>query len=316
MTALVPPNPTTPYATIVAHRQALSTLPIAELIAAYKRYGAVLLRGFEVELSEFRDLTRSLCTGSVFNESPGRLVIDREQNIQTVNLGYEPFPLHPELSREPWKPDICFFWCMKAPSKGGETTVCDGVDIVRRLPPAVRNAFSKRRLRYQQPATAAEIVFWLGSPEPDAATMANPPPHCPYSFERINGQIYRTFLRPALHTPMFSDEPAFGNFLFFGRYFNRQRIFPTFENGEIVPDDLLAEVKAVSDQLEHPVAWKPGDIVILDNTRFMHGRRAILDLNQRHIATFFGYVRFAEVDDRERQFPWRVAAAFKPPVFA
>jgi alpha-ketoglutarate-dependent taurine dioxygenase len=315
MTDLVPPNPTTPYATILGHRQALSTLSIAEFIAAYKRYGAVLLRGFEVDLSEFRDLTQSLCFGSVFNESPGRVVIDREQNIQTVNLGYEPFPQHPELSREPWKPDICFFWCIKSPSKGGETTVCDGVEIVRRLPPAVKNAFSRRRLRYQQPATAAEIAFWLGSHEPDAATIANPPVHCPYSFVRNNGEIHRYFLMPALHKPMFSDEPAFGNFLFFGRYFNRQRIFPTFENGESVPDDLLAEVKAVSDQVESPVAWQPGDIVILDNTRFMHGRRAILDLKERHIATYFGYVHFAVVEDRERHFPWRVAA-FKPPVFA
>lgn len=315
MTVLVPPNPTTPYATILARREPLSTLPVEELIAAYKRYGAVLLRGFEVDLIQFRDLTRSLCTGSVFNESGGRLVIDREQNIQTVNLGYEPFPQHPELSREPWKPDICFFWCMKAPSKGGETTVCDGVEIVRRLPPAVKDALSKRQLRYHQPATAAECAFWLGSPEPDAATLANPPPHCPYSFERINGTVHRYFLRPVFHKPMFSDEPAFGNFLFFGRYFNRQRYFPTFENGETVPDDLVAGVKAVSDEVESPVAWQPGDIVILDNTRFMHGRRAVLDLKERHIATYFGYVHFAVVDDRDRHFPWRVAA-FKPPAFA
>jgi len=315
MTVLAPPNPTTPYATILADRQALGTLPIAELIAAYKRYGAVLLRGFAVDLAEFRNLTRSLSSGSVFNESTGRLVIDREQNIQTVNLGHEPFPLHPELSREPWKPDICFFWCMKAPSKGGETTVCDGVEIVRRLPPAVKNALGKRRLRYQQPATPAECAFWLGSREPDAATIANPPAHCPYSFERHDGHIYRYFLRPVFHKPMFSDELAFGNFLFFGRYFNRQRFFPTFEDGEFVPDDLVAEVKAVSDKVESPVAWRPGDIMILDNTRFMHGRRAVLDLNERYIATYFGYVHFAVVEDRERYFPWR-AATFKPPAFA
>jgi alpha-ketoglutarate-dependent taurine dioxygenase len=315
MTALVPPNSTTPYATFLADREALSTLSIAEFIAAYKRYGAVLLRGFEVDLDQFRDLTQNLCIGSVFNESPGRVVIDREKNIQTVNLGYEPFPLHPELSREPWKPDICFFWCIKAPTKGGETTVGDGVEIVRRLPPAVKNAFIRRRLRYQQPATPAECEFWLGSREPNAATIANPPAHCPYTFERINGEIHRYFLAPALHKPMFSDEPAFGNFLFFGRYFNRQRTFPSFENGEPVSDDLLAEVKAVGDQAESPVPWQPGDIVILDNTRFMHGRRAILDLDERHIATYFGYVHFAIVENRERYFPWRVAA-FKPPVFA
>lgn len=315
MAVLAPPDPTTPYATLLARREALRTLSLAELTDAYQRYGALLLRGFDVDLDQFRNLTRSLSTGSVFNESGGRLVIDREQNIQTVNLGYDPFPLHPELSREPWKPDICFFWCMKAPSKGGETTVCDGVEIVRRLPPAVRNAFSGRQLRYQQPVTAAECAFWLGSTEPDDATLANPPPHCPYSFERVNGQIHRYFLRPALHKPMFSDEPAFGNFLIFGRYFNRQSYFPTFENGEIVSDALVAAVKAVSDQAERPVAWQPGDIVILDNTRFMHGRRAVIDLKERYIATYFGYVPFAVIADRERHFPWR-AATFKPPVLA
>jgi alpha-ketoglutarate-dependent taurine dioxygenase len=315
MTDLVPPSSTTPYATLQTERQALGTLPRAGLIDAYKRHGAILLRGFEVDLEQFRDLTQNLCTGSVFNESGGRLVIDRELNIQTVNLGYEPFPLHPELSREPWKPDICFFWCMKAPSKGGETTVCDGIEIVKRLPPDVRDAFARRRLRYELPASEAECAFWLGSSRPDDATLAHPPAHCPYSFERVNGQVYRYFMRPALHKPMFSDEPAFGNFLFFGRYFNRQNFFPTFENGEIVSDELVGAVKAVSDQVESPVAWQPGDIVILDNTRFMHGRRAVLDLKERYIATYFGYINFAIVDERERHFPWR-AATFKPPMVA
>jgi len=315
MAALIPPNPATPYATFTANGGSLDAIPESELIDAYKRFGAILLRGFEVDLNSFRDLTKRLCTGSVFNESPGREVIDREQNIQTVNLGSEPFPLHPELSREPWKPDICFFWCMQPPTNGGETTVCDGVEIARRLPPPVKDALAGRQLRYRQIATPTECAFWLGSENPGDAALANPPAHCPYTFERANGKIHRAFLVPALHKPMFTDELAFGNFLLFARYLQRLRIFPTFENGELVPDDLLAQVKAVSDQLETPVPWRAGDVVILDNTRFMHGRRAITDVCERRIATFFGYVRFAEVSAPEGQFPWR-AASFKPPALA
>lgn len=315
MAAFIPPNPATPYATFASEGGPLSTLPESELIGAYKRFGAILLRGFDVDLDGFRDLTKRLCTGSVFNESPGREVIDPEQNIQTVNLGDQAFPLHPELSREPWKPDICFFWCMQAPSNGGQTTVCDGVEIVRQLPASVRDALTGRQLRHRQLATPAECLFWLGSAEPDDAALANPPAHCPYSFERANGKIHRIFVMPALHKPMFTDELAFGNFLFFARYFNRLRIFPTFENGDLVPDDLLDQIKAVADQLETPVPWRAGDVVIVDNTRFMHGRRPITDVSERRIATFFGYVRFAEIAAREKQFPWR-SASFRPPVLA
>lgn len=315
MPTLVPPTAKTPYATFSARGEPVEGLPEAELIAAYKQFGALLLRGFDVNLDAFRNLTARLCTGAVFNESPGRHVIDPERNIQTVNLGSAAFPLHPELSREPWKPDICFFWCMQAPSAGGETTICDGAEIVKRLPPQVYDAFASRRLRYQQPATPAECAFWLGDAEPSDAALATPPPHCPYTFERVNGKVQRYFLAPALHETMFGNARAFGNFLLFGRYLKGLRFFPTFENGEVVSDALLNEVKAVADVIETPVAWQSGDIVILDNTRFMHGRRAITDAEERRIATYFGYLRFAELSSTERQFPWR-QTSFRPPVLA
>jgi hypothetical protein len=314
MATLIPPSATTPYAAFAAGAgDPLLSLPEAELIGAYKTYGAVLLRGFTVDLDAFRGLTQRLCTGAVYNESPGREVIDRDQNIQTVNIGTQAFPLHPELSREPWKPDICFFWCMQPPTNGGETTVCDGVEIVRQLPPAVRDAFASRTLRYRQIAKPAECAFWLGAAEPDDATLASPPPGCPYTFERVNGKVLRSFLAPALHKPMFSGEPAFGNFLLFGRYLNGIRVFPTFENGELVSDTLLDQVKAVSDHLETPVAWRAGDVLILDNTRFMHGRRDVTEVSERRIATYFGYVRFAELDTAQRNAPWR-STSFRPPV--
>lgn len=53
---------------------------------------------------------------------------------------------------------------------------------------------------------------------------------------------------------------------------------------------------------------------MLDNTRFMHGRRPILDTSKRLIATFFGYVRFAIPDPEEPvDVPWR-RGDFTPPI--
>lgn len=304
-----------PYKTIAtAGRRTPLDIAEEEFVAAYKAHGALLLRGFSVDLDVFAGLTQRYCSGSVFNESPGREVLQPERNIQTVNVGADAFPLHPELSREPWKPDICFFWCMSPPTNGGETTLCDGVEIVRALPRDAYDALRGRRLRYTLPASPAVLQFWLGSPEPNDAQLTHPPEQCPYEFSRVNGRIVRSFTRPALHKPMFAGDLAFGNFLLFGRYLNGVRTFPTFENGEMVSDALLAQVKAASDPITSAIDWREGDIVVLDNTRFMHGRRAIADVSERRIATYFGYLRFAAPDPEEGPDPpWRRGNFHPPP---
>ena len=48
-----------------------------------------------------------------------------------------------------------------------------------------------------------------------------------------------------------------------------------------------------------PIEWRKGDVLMLDNTRFMHGRTAIRDPGKRRIATYFGYLRFARPDPEE-----------------
>jgi alpha-ketoglutarate-dependent taurine dioxygenase len=315
MLKLDPPIRDRPYAIITgAPGQTPASLPESELVEAYKTYGALLFRGFDMDLGAFGDLTKRYCASSVFNESPDREVLDGDANIQTVDGGTEEFQLHPELSREPWKPDVCFFYCIDAPGEGGETTLCDGVDLVKNLPPAAYEALHGRRLRYPQPASPEACAFWLGDSNPSDEALRNPPATCPYTFFRgPKGGVIRVFSRPAFHTPMFTAEPAFGNFLLFARFQNGRRGFPTFENGEAVPEEVLYEVKATGDRLKAPIRWQPGDVIMIDNTRFMHGRNPIIEPRERRIATFFGYLKFAAPDAEEiTNAPWR-SQVFRPP---
>ena len=178
---------------------------------------AVLVRGFPGDISGFHRFATKFCSTSVFNESPDRLLLDEENNIQSVNLGNDMFPLHPELARVPWKPDICFFHCIPAPEEGGETTFCDGVEIARRLPRDVRNVLETRSLLYVQHAGPPMLQFWLGTSTPSDTLLANPPAGCPYRFRRVGDGVVRFFARPSLHKPLWSEERAFGNFLLFAR---------------------------------------------------------------------------------------------------
>lgn len=260
----------------------------------YKAHGAVLFRGFDLNIQIFGKITQRFCTHSAFNESPGRTMIDRKNNVQSVDNGEDAFPLHPEMSRLPWKPDACWFGCLVAPTVGCETTVCDGVELVRKLPASVRKAFEKRRLRYRIEAQKSFLQFWYASDDPGDEALANPPADCPFTFEREDGVIYCIFTAPALHEPMFTKERAWGNFLFFSRYLHDLPYYPCFEDGSKVPDELVSAVKKVADRLEIPLKWQAKDLLLLDNTRFMHGRRAILPDVPRLILTYFGYINFAE----------------------
>lgn len=277
------------------------------------RDSAVLVRGCRPNLLAFNAFAKQFCTVSVFNESPNRLVLDGENNIQSVNLGTEPFPLHPELSREPWKPDICFFHCINAPHEGGETTYCDGVDLLRRLPADVRTALENRSLLYVQPAPPAILEYWLGTSHPDDALLAKPPSHCPYQFRRFGTSIVRYFTYPALHKTLLSDELAFGNFLLFARYYLHLDRIPLFEDGSVVPDWIVDAIQEAAKPITFNTDWQAGDILILDNSRFMHGRNIIVEAGDRLIASYFGYLNgVAHRPDEIANPPWR-KPDFRPP---
>jgi len=286
----------------------------APLIELYKAHGALLLRGFGLDVPAFNRFARQFCTTSVVNESPGRSPIDPDNNIHTVDGGTGAFSLHPELSREPWKPDAAFFACLSAPSRGGATTFCDGVELVRAMPEAVRRGLEGRRLLHIKQTWPELLEFWLGTPDPDDRLLANPPASCPYQFRRIEGEILRIFTRPALHRPMFAEGPAFGNFLLFARFNNKRIGYPLLDDGNPVPDEWLEAIRDTGERLKSQVDWRPGDVLMLDNSRFMHGRTAIIDPGERLIATFFGYLGFALPDPEEPADPiWR-RTDFCPPL--
>lgn len=310
------PEPGRPYVLVeAAGERGIDAVDEASVIALYKAHGALLFRGFGVDTAQFRAFAERYCSTSVVNESPGRDPIDAEQKVHTVDRGNGAFNLHPELSREPWKPDAAFFACLSPPSQGGATTVCDGVALVRELPEDVRRGLEGRRLLYIKPTWPSLLRYWLGTPTPSDAQLAAPPAGCPYEFRRLpDGQIVRYFTRPALHRPMFIDAPAFGNFLLFARFNHGRADHPVLDDGYPVPEPWLQAIKATGDRLQTPVQWRKGDALMLDNTRFMHGRTAIVDTAERLIASYFGYVKFAIPDPEEpKDAIWR-REDFEPPL--
>jgi len=297
-----------------AHERAIADIDTSLIVELYKAHGALLFRRFGASVQEFGAFARAFCPTHVANQSAGRIPIDAEHNIRSVDPGVGAFALHSELSREPWAPDVAFFACLSAPARGGATTICDGIELARAMPAEVRTGLAGRRLLHLKPTWPELLEFWLGTADPSDELLANPPSWCPYKFRRMEGEVIRYFSRPALHRPMFADEPAFANFLLFARFTRNRRDYPLLDDGQPVPEPWLQAIKAAADRLTAEVVWQPGDVLMLDNTRFMHGRTAILDASERLIASFFGYLGCATPDPEEPpNAPWR-QAKFSPPL--
>lgn len=313
MTAFHEPTPTVPVPQALGDGAPLGAIDSDALRAELETHGAVLLRGYATTLKDFGILTEALCSSSVFNESPNRDMLHKESGIQSVNKGGDPFPLHPELSREPWRPDLCMFACLGAPGVGGQTNLCDGIAVVESLSPALRRELEARKLIYVRPATPEALEYWLGTTTPDDALLANPPASCPYQFRRAQGQIMRVFMRPVFERTAFQDKLAWGNFLLFARDYLRRRNIPLLEGVGEFPDEWLNEVRQATRRHTYAHRWQTGDVLVIDNSRFMHGRRAIADADERQIATSFGYLKGIERRPGEPENPpWRTGR-FVPP---
>ena len=265
-----------------------------------------------MSLEGFEQLGAGLCSASVFNESPNRELLGTESLMQSVNIGSDPFPLHPELAREPWRPDLAMFACLDPPGVGGQTNICDGIAIADNLPDDLRDYLNDKQLYYVRPASPQMLRYWLGTEAPDDALLQSPPPSCPYWFRRSPRGMLRGFVRPVLEPTLFQDRPAFANFLLFARDYLRITHVPLL-NGLTFPDELVDRIRSVARSLTYSHRWQQGDVVVLDNSRFMHGRKAIVNPKERRIATYFGYLK--GIDRREGEPPdpiWR-RERFVPP---
>lgn len=74
-----------------------------------------------------------------------------------------------------------------------------------------------------------------------------------------------------------------------GPSYNYQKPKFTFADGSIIREDPIAELTELCEQHTQEIEWQDGDVAIIDNKRFMHGRREILvPLEQRKLYISMG----------------------------
>ncbi len=259
-------------------------------------HGAVLLRGFGVSSAgQFERVARAF-TDDLLNYVEGsspRTMLTEKVYTSTEYPPQFPISLHNELSYAHKWPGKLFFFCMSPPETGGETPIADGRRLLERLPREVAGRFRRAGVRYVRtmhaghgPGLSWPTVF-------ETADRHAVEEYCAaggIDFTWLDDGWLRTSqVRPAAVRHPKTGEPVWFNQADQWHPSNLgaeldQAITATAGQAElplnaeygdgtpIDPSD-LAQVRAAARDTAVAFAWEAGDVLVIDNTMTLHGRR-------------------------------------------
>lgn len=261
----------------------LGHLSSSDIRTRFRRDGALLFRGFSPSIEEFKAFTAQFCQYFIAYPGSKRGRVNDETNIQTVDMDKAGIPFHSELSYSPVRPDLAWFFCVVPPRRGSATILCDGIALAEALPSNMREWLEKRKLRFKAELGRRTWQRLFGCVTiPQVKEMIR---QRSYANVIVAGdKVHIDHLTAPLAPTKYDTRVAFCNNLILHR--GKASAVP-FADGSILCDELYEQLVRVSERLTIEIAWKAGDLLMVDNTRMMHGRRPVLD-DDRLIWTRFG----------------------------
>lgn len=266
-------------------RAAIGAAEMDAVRSHLERDGWALLRGFEVDMSVFSALTAQFCRTITFD--PARAF--SEKNTQKVDAGTGPIGLHIENGNTPVCPDLVAFYSARAAFEGSQTTVCDG----RKVLDAMNEA---QRARWSQPMTVSRRLpeeLWKRYLANEHPAISKPEevteehilqfkaaiPNQDFELHEDGSLTYHITLNP-VRPSAFSGGAGFANAVL-GPSHNYEAPVYRFADGSVVTAEEIEEMRTLAETCTTEINWQDGDVAVLDNTRVMHGRRAIKDQDRQ-----------------------------------
>ena len=247
--------------------------------------GWALLRGFDVDMAAFSALTARVCRRITFD--PARAMA--EDNTQKVDAGLGPIGLHIENGNTPVCPDVVLFYSARAAFEGSQTTICDGREVAARFD-------EDRRARWSRPVTVRRRLpelLWKRYLANEHPAISRPEevreehilqfqaaiPNQSFRLNEDGSLDYGLTISP-IRASSLSGGAGFANAIL-GPSHNYEPPSYAFADGEVVGADEIEELRAIAEDCTHEINWQDGDVAVIDNTRVMHGRRAIVDAERQ-----------------------------------
>lgn len=258
----------------------------------FDREGVVLFRGFEkLDAAEFAEFARLFCEDLELEY--GDLEDEKEEAgvyRTTLYPNEMPIHLHNEAACSPTVPLMLFFHCEQPAEKGGATRIVDSRQVLGALTDEQRNRLEGLQARYirnHHPHLDSSWQAIYGTGDPREAER-----RCRESGMKFDW-VERDILQTRFDRSVVSKHPESGEsvlihqlFLFSPALLDREtrdalsarfdesrfpRALETFP-GESMSHEEISEFHELTEKFAIDIEWEEGDVAILDNLRFSHGR--------------------------------------------
>ena len=271
---------------------------------ALEQHGAVIVRA-GAGVNDFEELSNQLMVPMVHHSTSTTIerdVVNADGTTSTVNKGMDYIPLHREGSYAPGCPDVLMLYCVKPACAGGQTNLCDGVELLDSLPSNIQKFVSDAILKWSWSASPERWMTTLGAKTKEEAVVrlnaiksrlpAWQKLEAEFEGEMLNGVFQTLCVIPT----KWGDKRSFCNSLLIYHYreetefYPKHHYVPSLGDGSPFPADMLAEIAAYAAPRTRSTHWQANDILLFDNSRYMHGRTGFID-TERKILVRMGHVK-------------------------
>jgi alpha-ketoglutarate-dependent taurine dioxygenase len=265
------------------------------VISLLKDRGTVLFSGFKASRAEFDAFTDRISDNYMNYKGGGyvRKVVGEDEGKALLSTRYDHgrekqmtfgLPLHGEMYYIDHRPAALWFYCVRPADKDGQTTACDGAEVYDRLPQRWKDLLQGKRLMFLRVYRDGE---WQKIYQTEDAAEA-----CSFAegngisveFDDATRTMRTKYLVHAVLPTRWGGRTAYINNLLTVYMQMKMGRGDTstvwFEDGSPIPEELMADVERIQDEVIADLNWQSGDFALLDNSRALHGRRAFEDTDR------------------------------------
>ncbi len=257
--------------------------------------GALLIRGLGVRSNtQFARVLMSLFASELLpynHRSTPRTALKDNIYTATEYRADQEIVQHNEQAYTNVWPMRIGFYCQKEAEVGGETPIADSRQVYENMPASIRDEFEKRSLMYIRNFSDIDLPWQEVYQTSSKDEVAH---YC-----KQNGIVHEWVDENHLRTKQVLPASRVHPVAKVPVWFNQAHLFHAsaigeslslalkesrglenlprnvcYGDGEAIPDDVIMEIRRVYDAYKVSFRWERGDVLLLDNMLFSHGREA------------------------------------------
>lgn len=264
-----------------------------ETVEEYLRlHRALLFRGFTVREENFSDVVKSLCRQPLdylYQSTPRTKIADKVYTATEYPAHYT-IPFHNENAYQLDWPMRLLFYCSQPAQVGGETPIADTVKVTRRIDPSIVELFTKKQVKYVRNYGSGLDLSWKAVFQTE--NRAEVEKYCignKIEFEWLQNDCLRT----SQTCQAVAEHPITGQWVWFNQAHlfhvsslderTQRAILSVYKENELprnafygdgspLDANVLAHIRRAYQAETVVFAWRPHDVMLLDNMLVSHGR--------------------------------------------